>query len=330
MLLEHVGSPMKYQVVGERSNNRLEIKIGEAHSKSDLIHIVKTLAWATLERRAGQTSISLHPTNRMNEAVYTSRIIKASALIADTKTLLASWDPEQDTSTNLEHARRTNLFGKASRSRVEDILNIFRQRYFDDPEVGNALSILVKGNVPGQWVDPLLYYYSVKNDQTLTSDCFGSNPSQTNEWLFRYISRACYAQVRDWVAEGKTTTEWGEKTTLRVAQNALAALRDFGVLQGKVNKTITPMYLPVEAFTYLAFEMWRHERSGEKVLGSEDWKLFFLPTQGVERFFLEAHQEKLLAYYAAGSIVRLEFPENNLVEMANALVERSERAHAQA
>jgi hypothetical protein len=54
MLLEHVGSPMKYQVVGERSSNRLEIKRGEAHSKSDLIHIVKTLAWATLESEPGK------------------------------------------------------------------------------------------------------------------------------------------------------------------------------------------------------------------------------------------------------------------------------------
>jgi hypothetical protein len=266
----------------------------------------------------------------MNEAVYTSRIIKASALIADTKTLLASWDPEQDTSTNLEYARRTNLFGKASRSRVEDILNIFRQRYFGDPAVGNALSILVKGNVPGQWVDPLLYYYSVKNDQTLRAIILEViQPRQMSGYSDISIE-IVMRNLRDWVAEGKTTTEWGEKTTLRVAQNALAALRDYGVLQGRANKTITPMYLPVEAFTYLAFEMWRHERSGEKVLGSEDWKLFFLPTHGVERFFLEAHQEKLLAYYAAGSIVRLEFPENNLVEMANALVERSERAHAQA
>jgi hypothetical protein len=266
----------------------------------------------------------------MNETVYTSRIIKASALIADTKTLLAYWDPEQDTSTNLEHARRTNLFGKASRSRVEDILKIFRQRYFDDPDVGNALSILVKGNVPGQWVDPLLYYYSVKNDQTLRAIVLDViHPRRMNGYTDisrEHVMRA----VRDWVAEGKTTDNWGEDTIQRVVRNSLAALRDFGVLEGKVNKSITPMYLPVEAFTYLAFEMWRQERSGEKVLGNEDWKLFFLPTQGVERFFLEAHQEKLLAYYAAGSIVRLEFPENNLVEMANALVKRSERAHAQA
>lgn len=263
----------------------------------------------------------------MTEANYTSRIIKASALIADTKTLLAAWDPEQEPSANLESARRTNLFGKASRRRVEDILNIFRQRYFDDPDVGDALSILVKGNVPGQWVDPLLYFYSVKNDQTLRAIVLDViHPRRMNGYTD--INREhVIRSVREWVAEGKTTDQWGDETILRVAKNSLAALRDFGVLQGKVNKTITPMYLPVEAFTFLAFEMWRHERSGEKVQRREDWKLFFLPTQGVERFFLEAHQERLLAYYAAGSIIRLEFPVITLKEMADVLVKR---AHNQA
>jgi hypothetical protein len=53
-LLEQIGFPMKYQIVGERSNNRLEIKLAGAPSKNDLIHLVKTLAWATLESEPGK------------------------------------------------------------------------------------------------------------------------------------------------------------------------------------------------------------------------------------------------------------------------------------
>jgi len=60
------------------------------------------------------------------EPIYTSRIIKASALIADTKVLLAAWDAEQSVAENLDRARRENIFGKTSRKRVEDILLIFR------------------------------------------------------------------------------------------------------------------------------------------------------------------------------------------------------------
>jgi hypothetical protein len=259
----------------------------------------------------------------MTTAIYTSRIIKATALIADTKALLASWDLNQDVSSNLDHARRTNVFGKASRARVEDILRIFRQRYFEDEETGKSLVTLVQGNVPGQWIDPLLYFYSVKNDETLRDIIlqvvFPRSSRGYSDLTPEHVTRV----VRDWIADGKTTTSWGDATVERVVRHSIAALRDFGVLQGKVNKSITPLYLPVESFVFLAFDMWRHLRSGEKVLHHVDWNLFFLPTQGVERFFMEAHQERLLSYHAAGSVIRLEFPMTSLIEVANVLVERT-------
>ena len=50
---------------------------------------------------------------------YTTRIIKAGALLGDTKTLLSHWDSAQSTRENLRRFREENLFGKASRSRVE-------------------------------------------------------------------------------------------------------------------------------------------------------------------------------------------------------------------
>jgi hypothetical protein len=39
-----------------------------------------------------------------------------------------------------------------------------------------------------------------------------------------------------WVEEGKTTGHWSEPATKRIAQGLLSTLRDFGVLQGAVNK----------------------------------------------------------------------------------------------
>ena len=65
------------------------------------------------------------------KALYTSKIIKAGALIADTKTLLAHWNESVSVVENLKQFRLCNLFGKASRSRVEDILTIFRFSVLD-------------------------------------------------------------------------------------------------------------------------------------------------------------------------------------------------------
>lgn len=259
------------------------------------------------------------------EPIYTSRIIKASALIADTKVLLSEWDLERSVADNLERARRLNIFGKASRKRVDDIVTIFRQRYFDDPDVGIALVTLVQRHAPAQWIDPLLYFFSAQNDRTLrdavVAIIFPRSLAGYSDLPVELVART----LRQWVDDGKTTQLWNEETTFRVAQGIMAALRDFGVLKGKARKEIAPIYLPDPSFALIAFWLDQRLHSGNLVLNSDDWKLFFLPVAGVERFFIEAHQEHLLGYNAAGSIVRLDFPARSLPEYARFLLDKAER-----
>ena len=126
--------------------------------------------------------------------------------------------------------------------------------------------------------------------------------------------------IAKWSNAGKTTTKWSDITIRRVAQELLATSRDFGVLQGAVNKRIAPAYLSVQAFAYIAFYLRRQQASGVKLVELPDWKLFFLPREGVERFLMEAHQHGLLEYHAAGTVIRLAFPADTLEEYANVLV----------
>ena len=129
--------------------------------------------------------------------------------------------------------------------------------------------------------------------------------------------------VTNWVAEGKTTNHWSEDTLTRVVQGIMSSLRDFGVLQGAVKKRIASNYLPLEAFAYIAFYLNQLQPSGERLLHHPDWQLFFLTIANVERLFVEAHQHHLLEYYAAGSIIRIDFPAKSLEEYARVIVERT-------
>ena len=86
---------------------------------------------------------------------------------------------------------------------------------------------------------------------------------------------------------------------------------------------LTPIFLPTPSFTLIALWFERREHSGHLVLQDDDWKLFFLPVEGVERFFIEAHQDHLLTYHAAGSVVRIDFPASSLTEYAHVLLERA-------
>ena len=128
--------------------------------------------------------------------------------------------------------------------------------------------------------------------------------------------------LNKWVKQGQTSGHWSEYTITRVSQGLLSSLRDFGILQGAVNKKIAPIYLPTESFAYIAFYLKQHQPSGVKLIELPDWKLFFLSREGVERFLFEAHQQGLLEYHVAGSVTRLTFPSATLEEYANVLTQR--------
>lgn len=100
----------------------------------------------------------------LSESRYSSRIIKAGALLSDTKLLLGNWDIKVGIQTNLDRIRRENLFGKASRSRVEDILLVFRQRYLKDPGALRALVALVRNGMPTESLDRVLYFQAARLD----------------------------------------------------------------------------------------------------------------------------------------------------------------------
>jgi hypothetical protein len=257
-----------------------------------------------------------------SSAPYTSRIIKAGALIGDTKTLLSHWDLDASVDENLSRVRRENVFGKASRSRVEDILGIFRQRYLSEKAVTKALVTLVRGKFPAAALDRLFYFHSARNDRLLHDTVTEILVPMLAQGLVHITVQDLQRFLTKWVEEGKTSRRWSESTVAHAVRGLMSALRDFGVLQGAVNKKIAPGYLPIESFAYVVFYLKQHQPSGAKLIELPEWNLFFLRRDGVERFLFVAHQRHLLEYHVAGSVTRLTFPAGTLEEYANVLAQR--------
>jgi hypothetical protein len=106
---------------------------------------------------------TIEPLKRLrSSAPYSSKIIKAGALIGDTKTLLSHWDVNASVKENINRVQRDNVFGKASRSRVGDILAIFRHRYLTEESVTKALVTLVRGKFPAAALERLFYFHSAR------------------------------------------------------------------------------------------------------------------------------------------------------------------------
>ena len=256
-------------------------------------------------------------------APYASRIIKGGALLTDTKAILGHWDVDLPARQNLDRIRQENLLGKASRSRLEDVLAGFRQRYLAEDEVTKALLVLVQRRFPGASLDRILYFHTARADRLL-HDVVTEVIAPTRTSGLTDIDVVKVEQVlKRWVREGKTRGTWSEPTVRRIAQGLLSALRDFGVLSGAANKRIAPAHVPVEAFSYIAFYLKQHQPSGAKLLDLSDWGLFFLSRDDVEHLFFEAHQKHLLEYHAAGTVTRLTFPVATLEEYAHVLAERT-------
>lgn len=255
--------------------------------------------------------------------LYSTRINHVGALIPDTLTMLRNWDLSLDVAANLAQMQTENVFAKTSRTRIPEMLKTFRERYLEDPEVAAALVMLEQEGAPDTLLLPILFYFAAQSDPLLHD--------VTTEFLAALRSRG-QATVRtedvarwleEQVAAGRAERAWSDVTIRRLAQGLLSTLRDFGVLQGKATKRIAPVYMPTPAFAFLAMRLSQRLRSGERLLHAPDWQLYFLAHLDVEHLFLEAHQERLLEYHAAGRVIRVEFPEPTLKEYAHALAQRA-------
>jgi len=201
---------------------------------------------------------------------YSSKIIKAGALIDDTKTMLANWDITQAVSLNLFRLRSANILGKATRSRIQDILAILHQRYLNEPEVINGLLPLIDHPKLSEAINQIFYFFSVKNDKLLHDavTIFIANRKK------REIEEITIEMMVDWiqnqVKDNKTTTTWSVETILRSSRGLLSTLRDFGVLQGVDKKRIAPFNLSLEAFVFIAFYKYQKIPSGERLISDPD------------------------------------------------------------
>jgi hypothetical protein len=256
--------------------------------------------------------------------IYSSKILKSGAILNETKILLTDWDDLASIQDNFSRFRQSNILGKASRSRVDDILHIFRQRYLNEAQIAKSLASLIRAKHPADSLNQILYFHTARSDPLI-------HDFVTELLWQRYQSGRQDISVKDaeiWIGEkisgGLTVRPWSESTIKKSAQGLMSTLRDFGLLHGSKNKRVDPAYLRVDAFCYIAYYLGIHQPSGKLLLESEEWRLFFLSTEAVEHLFMEAHQEHLLDYRAAGSVVRIIFPCDSLEEYVHVILERAD------
>lgn len=246
----------------------------------------------------------------------TSRLQKGGALLEDMRLLASQWTDLAPTDSPFQLASR--ILNKTTRARAADTYRrAFLPRFIQgSPPEAWRLAKALENAAPGIDIARPFYYWLTARGEPLLYQFV------TEELLENYKSHRHQVRIDEtasWVGEAAAATgkRWTSTVQLKVARGLLAALRDFGVLEGAAHKRIAHLHLPLESFCLIAFCMVRLLPGESKLVDNPDWRLFLLGETAVERLLLEAHQRGWLHYQAAGRVRRVEFPAEDFGDYVN-------------
>jgi len=240
-------------------------------------------------------------------------------MIEEMRQLVRAWT-EAPADSQRKLAIRANVLNKDTRARMADVVRRgFLPRFLEGP-LPNAWKLvrpLEDAEAPLLVLRPVYYWITAKAEPLIADFC--------REYLMTHVPTARAGigvpEVLSWLrAKG---CDWSPAVSTKVVCGLLAALRDFGILEGRAKKRLASVSLPIGAFAYIGFCLQQAGVSSRSLVGHADWRLFLLQPGEVEHLFLVAHQHRLLEYYAAGSTVNITFPALSLEQYAHVVVQRS-------
>jgi hypothetical protein len=217
----------------------------------------------------------------------------------------------------------SRILHKSTLARSADtFIRAFKPRFVTgNPENSWKLARAIEEmNPPIEIVRPFYYWLTARAEPLMRE--FVSTElierAKSHDPEIRIKETAC------WISNkvGEDGRLWTTTVRLKVARGMLAALRDFGILEGATRKRIASQNLPVEAFCLIAYCLHAMGYEQKSLVRHSDWRLFLLSNTAVERLFLESHQNGWLDYQCVGEIYRIEFKSQTFEEFVHVLFRR--------
>jgi len=254
-----------------------------------------------------------------NNKIFTTRLQKGGALFEDMRRIVSLWSDE--IAQDKPIAKIARSLSKSTVSRAKDTyIRAFRPRFIEGspPNAWKYAKVLEEQKADIQVLRPFYYWITARAEAPLyefvTEIVFPR--SRAIDRNIRIEEAACWLTMR--VREQGNS--WSPTVTRKVAQGVLAALRDFGILEGTIKKHVSTIGLPPTAFALIAFLLHDMGASGRLLVQHPDWRIFLLGDIGVEQLFLQCHQHGWLKYDSAGDLKRVDFPNMSFSEYAHAVL----------
>jgi hypothetical protein len=246
---------------------------------------------------------------------YTTNIQKGGALLDDARLMVEAWDPDSSMEENLHAIAEGGGLVKTTRTRAADVvLRILKPRLVDPgPFVIEALRKV--RSEPTAFAE--IVYFEAMRDDALLRD-FATGPLYT-----LYSSGRSYVTIEDalgWMASlsEPRVRAWSETVRVKVGRGLLAALRDFGVLEGAVKKRFGPPRMSNSGFAYVAWRLTGEAGADRVVFTTDLWRAWLLDARRIEELALELDRSGVWSYAAAGSSTRIDWRSRDVCEVLDA------------
>jgi hypothetical protein len=246
--------------------------------------------------------------NSRANVISSFTIIKGS-LIDETYTVFCGWEFRLSKVDNLRRVRDENSIGARSKNWARDVAWVLNRR-FDPAGRDRPLVELAKAGLDQETWRPILLFHMTR-DEFLLRDFLVN-------WLYdQFVQGAFRLRTADVVVYLQTLSkkkgiewsgQWSEKTTARVASGLLKLASDFGLLKGALHREFNSYHLPETSFLYLLQAIAERECNARRIVDAQDWRMFLMDPDDVERELLRLHQFRKLDYQAAGSLAQLKLP----------------------
>jgi len=257
---------------------------------------------------------------------YTSNLQKAGAAVEDIKILLKNWKNNIPQSELVKDLIAKNILGKKSRKRTTDVIRyIFLPRYVNGYPEGHwvYLKKFIEADISRDILRPLLYFYCALNEPLIKGIIEKVLLPRHRKGILEVDSQDVYSFINHRIEDKSIPVQWSESVSKRVASGLFASLKEFGILEGRRRRKISPKFIPLPVFIYIAFFITKEGAVGRKIIHHDYWNLFLLNQIEITHLFMEAHQQKYLHYEEVGDIVRIDFFYNTFEELVNVNIERA-------
>lgn len=250
---------------------------------------------------------------------YTTRLLKGGAALDDTRRVIEEWDLDLDADSNLARLSEQNPLGKTSRSRLDDLLySVIQPRLVEPgPHVIGALKDLLTDH---RAFREACYYESARADELIAD--FAEGPL----WSLWHQGRLAVtiADAADWLqglSDESRAPAWAESVRVRLAQNLLSTLRQFGILTGAPRcrrREFAPPSMTPRGFAYVAWREHEQGASSRALTDGSVWTRWLLDSASVEALFNQSARLGVLQMSRAGSAVRVDWRVGGLAEATRA------------